>query len=143
MPRKRTVAKKKPAVRKPATEWTEGRKKAFITSLLRSGFRKFPPKSLVLKAAAVGKKINTKTKRVAEHYVCNGCKEHFPQKDVQVDHIDPVVGKEGFVSWDRFIDRLFCPKENLQVLCSECHTEKSRKENEERVKVRHATDNDG
>lgn len=130
--KKKRVVRKKPA----ATEWTEGRKKAFITSVLRSGFRKWPNKFLVLKEAAVGKRINKSSNRLAEHYVCAKCKEEFPQKEIQIDHIKPIVGVEGFISWDKFIEGLFCDKENLQALCSECHKLKSKLENEERVKVR-------
>jgi hypothetical protein len=44
------------------------------------------------------------------------------------------VGKEGFLSWDIFIERLFCGIENLQILCSECHKVKTKKETLERKK---------
>ena len=72
-------------------EWTQGRYKSFITSTLRGGFRRYPPKYESLKEAQVGKKINTKSQRLAMHYECCGCKGHFPAKEVQVDHILPVV----------------------------------------------------
>lgn len=111
------------------TEWTSGRLKSFITSALRGAFRKYPPKYETLKAASVGKKVNKKTKRIAEHFQCKSCKKEFVSKDVQVDHILPVVcPKEGFTSWDSFIDRLFCDKGNLQVLCSPCHDKKTAEE---------------
>ena len=124
-------------------DWTPGRLKTFITSTLRGGFRKFPPKYETLKEASVGKKINPKTKRLAEHYICNSCKGEFPSKEVQIDHINPVVcPKEGFINWDIYIDRLFCleyidgklyiNKDNLQVLCSECHDKKTALERGER-----------
>jgi len=78
-------------------EWTEGRYKSFITSTLRGGFRRYPPKYESLKEAQVGKKINDKSQRLAMHYECAGCKGHFPAKEVQVDHILPVVcPKKGF-----------------------------------------------
>src|SRR5512139_4098738 len=96
--------------------WTEGRLRSFITSTIRAGFRRFPPKFEVLKAALTGKKVNEATGRVAAHYRCADCKKDFPQKNVQVDHIKPVVDpKVGFVSWDVFIERLFCEAKNLQV----------------------------
>jgi hypothetical protein len=46
--------------------------------------------------------------------------------------VDPVV---GFVSWDSFIENLYCPIENLQVLCKDCHNKKSLKENNKRKKA--------
>jgi len=115
--------------------WTEGRRKAFITSTIRSGFRRYPEKFEVLKEAAVGKKINSKSGRMALHYKCASCSKSFPTKEVQVDHINPVVDPiVGFKDWDTFISRLFCSKENLQVLCLECHKKKTKSEKEQRDK---------
>lgn len=50
--------------------------------------------------------------------------------NVHVDHIDPVIDpQEGFVSWDKVINRMFCEADGLQVLCRDCH---KRKTNDER-----------
>lgn len=115
------------------TKWTDGRLKSFITSTLRGGFRKYPPKYEVLKEAFWGKKVNSKTGRMCMHYTCNSCKKEYPATQVNVDHVLPVVcPKQGFVGWDEFIARLFCEKENLQVLCSACHTVKTKEEREVR-----------
>lgn len=116
-------------------DWTDGRRKGFITSTIRGGFRRWPPKFDTIKEAYVGKKLNEKSGRIGAHYSCSNCKQEFPQKDIQVDHIEPVVDPiVGFVNWDTFIDRLFCPKENLQVLCHNCHKEKTKLEKEQRKK---------
>lgn len=110
-------------------EWTEGRYRSFLVSILRSGMRRWPPKWRALKKASIGKKISTKSKRLAEHYVCAECKKEFTAKDVQVDHMLPVVDpKVGFISWDTYIDRLYCEEDNLQVLCLPCHKIKSKEE---------------
>jgi len=115
------------------SSWTEGRLRTFITSTLRGGFRKYPPKYETLKAASVGKKVNAKTNRMAEHFTCNMCKGEFPAKEVNVDHIFPVVCPyTGFVDWNTFISRLFCEGGNLQVLCSPCHDIKTAEERVER-----------
>lgn len=90
-------------------------------------FRRYPPKFKTLLEAKTGKRVNEKTGRIAEHYLCAHCGEGFPAKEVQVDHIDPVVDPViGFVDWNTFIDRLLCPKENLQVLCTTCHLKKTK-----------------
>jgi 5-methylcytosine-specific restriction endonuclease McrA len=110
--------------------WTEARYRSFIRSALRGAFRKWPPKFDVLKSAANGKSINTATGRLAMHYTCASCKGTFPLKEVQVDHIKPIVDvKKGFVSWDSFINNLYCEANNLQVLCKDpCHKEKTKLE---------------
>jgi hypothetical protein len=80
--------------------------------------------------AKTEKKINKKTGRLAQHYLCNGCGKEFVAKDVQADHIQPVVGEEGFISWDVYIERMFCDKQNFQCLC----TSKTKKERSGRKK---------
>ena len=71
-------------------------------------------------------------------YLCAVCKQVVPVtvkvgrkrvKNVFVDHIDPIVDpRVGFVSWDVFIERMFCEEDNLQVVCGDCHDKKSLKE---------------
>ena len=113
--------------------WTDGRIKGFITSTLRSGFRRWPSKYECLNAAKVGKKLNIKTNRLAEHYKCASCKGEFTNKDVEVDHINPVVDPvEGFTTWDNFIKRLYVSNKSLQVLCKKCHKIKTKEERKQR-----------
>lgn len=114
-------------------EWTQGRYNAFVTSALRAAARRWPPKYKVLGYALQGRYVNAKTGKQANHYLCACCTEIYPLKEVQVDHKDPVIGKEGFVSWDVYIDRLFCEEKNLQVLCKSCHLEKSNLERKARA----------
>lgn len=115
-------------------EWTPARVKSFIISVLRSGTRRWPPKYTTLNNAKTEKKINVKTGRLAQHYLCNSCKEEFTSTNVEVDHIQPIASIDGFTTWDEFISRLFCGEENLQVLCRTCHSEKSKKERSENRK---------
>lgn len=116
-----------------SNSWTPGRLKSFITSTLRGGFRKYPPKYKSLKDASLGKRLNPKSKRMAEHFECKRCKGAFVAKDVNVDHVEPVVCPyTGFVDWDTYISRLFCDGSNLQVLCSPCHDIKTAEERVER-----------
>lgn len=111
-------------------EWTEARKRAFIIASLRNGSRRWPPRYETLNAAKTSKKINKKTKRLAQHYLCAICEDEFPATQVQVDHIKPVVDpKKGFKDWNTFIKRLFCPADNLQVVCKPCHKVKTKEEN--------------
>jgi len=113
--------------------WTEGRFNSFVTSTLRAGARRWAPKYETLNAAKTEKKINEKTGRLAQHYRCELCLKEFTAKDMEVDHIKPVVDPlTGFESWDVFINRLFCEAENLQAICKPCHKVKTLKEKQER-----------
>lgn len=109
--------------------WSEARYNSFVTSTLRAGARRWPPKYETLKAAQTEKKINKKSGRLAQHFLCGCCGGEFTSKDVQVDHIKPVVDPtKGFKSWDSFVENLFCESNNLQVLCLDCHRQKTYQE---------------
>lgn len=69
---------------------------------------------------------------MANHFKCNVCKGEFPQKEVEVNHKLPVVPVEGFTTWDVVIERMFCEKEGLEVVCKPCHKSITREENEQR-----------
>ncbi len=116
-------------------EWSLARRHSFIVSTLRSGTRRWPPKYETLNEAKTEKRINKKTGRMAQHYLCTSCQEDFPAKQISVDHKRPAVDpKKGWVSWDDFIEKLFCDKDNLQTLCRECHAKKTAEERKQRKK---------
>lgn len=114
--------------------WTPARYRTFITSALRSSFRRWPPRSECLKQAAVGKRLNPDSGRVATFYVCKSCNESFSAKHIQVDHVKPIVPTTGWNGWDEVINRLYCELAGLQVLCKPCHKIKTQKENKKRLK---------
>lgn len=69
-------------------------------------------------------------------FICNHCGLCFSRKEVQVDHIEPVIPIDREVKdWNEYISRLFCGIENLQVLCKECHQIKTNREREERNEI--------
>lgn len=112
-------------------DWTEGRKKAFVISVLRSGTRRWPPKYQAKDLAKTEKKINPKSGKLAQHYRCAMCQQEYTSTNVEVDHIKPVIDPSvGFTTWDSFINNLFCDNDNLQVLCVDCHKEKTKLEKE-------------
>lgn len=111
-----------------------------IISALRKLTYSWEPRKKVLQAA----------QRAPATYECNMCsswvykgasKSNFQhisednprQKVIQakvcVDHISPVVDPEkGFEDWDTYINNMFCPEDNLQVLCGPCHDKKTKEE---------------
>lgn len=117
----------------PISGWTDAKWRSWVISLLRRGSLRFPNRTEVLQEAKTKKKINKTSGRMAQHYKCAGCKKDFPMSQIAVDHLLPVVCPiQGFVDWNTYISRMFCPKENLQVLCSSCHDVKTEKERKKR-----------
>lgn len=113
-------------------DWTSGRINAFIMATLRGGSRRWPPKWQVLEAAKREKRVNEATGRTAQFYACSSCSKEYTSKEVEVDHIEPVVPLSGFVSWDNVIERMFVTADKLQVLCTKCHKKKSAIETKQR-----------
>lgn len=112
-------------------QWTEARYTSFIKSALRGASKRWGPKSAV--------KTKARTRR--GFYRCAECKQEVPAtlppkpgnkrriNNAVVDHIHPVVDPAvGFVSWDEYIERMFCEEEGLQVLCNQCHEIKTQEE---------------
>lgn len=107
-------------------EWSRARYTSFIKSALRGA--RWPEKYRAIGLAFVEHGINPATGRKCKLHRCSACENLFPQNGVHADHIIPVIGSEGFVSWDEFIERLFCPAEGFRVLCKRCHGEITTKE---------------
>lgn len=105
-------------------------------SVLRSGSNKWGPKWVARKAAWRKRGV----------YECAGYerKPHLIPasikkgkkriNNVTLDHKVPVIGPEGFISWDRVVERLFVEANGYQVLCLACHLKKSNDEKEARKK---------
>ncbi len=118
--------------------WTPARFRSFIRGGLRSISMRWPPKHEVKRAARVSRGV----------YTCSGYKRSSHNVPVSlppargnkrrinncvVDHIHPVVDPDsGFVSWDELINRLFCEAEDMQVLCHDCHKDKTADERSRR-----------
>ncbi len=112
-------------------KWTEARFRSFIRGGLRSISMRWPPKNRVKQNARVQRGV----------YQCVGYERgshevpaSLPPKtgnkrrinNSVIDHISPVIDPvRGFVSWDEFINRLFCEEDGFQLLCHECHKHKT------------------
>ena len=75
-----------------------------------------------------------RTKQGPNAYKCEGCGTVFKLRDVHVDHIKPVIDPDkGWEGVQMFVQRLFCPSSELQVLCIDvCHAKKTETENKKR-----------
>jgi hypothetical protein len=125
--------------------WVEERGR--IKGAIRRAFRLSPQMREVLQKARVElppalKKDGEPGKKNQVRYTCAICKGLFSQKNVQVDHIEPVVPlwmPEAEMTYDEIARGVFCKLDNLQVICStpmkrnngnpSCHKLKTDEEN--------------
>ena len=99
---------------------------SFIRSALRQKSRWWKPRS---ECKAKAKRVyNGPIKRQKFEYQCNQCKNWYPDKQVNVDHIIPAGTLTCSTDLPGFVERLFCEVDNLQVLCSICHNKKTQDE---------------
>ena len=97
--------------------------KRFLISILRRATYRWPPRSEALKEG----------RKDRNAYECAMCKDVYKNNQIVLDHIDPVVDpRNGFTTWDDYVDRMFPEKEGFQVLCSSCHDIKTELEDEMR-----------
>ena len=99
---------------------------SFIRSALRQKSRWWKP---ISEAKAKAKRAyKGPLKRQKFEYQCATCLKWFPDKHVNVDHINPAGTLRCAEDLPAFVERLFCEVDNLQVLCTTCHNIKTQKE---------------
>lgn len=130
------VSKKKPSrTRTPPfpayPEWSSAKFWGFIRSAIRNKFTRWPPKYEALNDV----KRNVPKDKAVRHryeYQCAECKDWHKQRNVEVDHITPAGSLKDFKDLAGFVERVFCSKEGLQVLCKPCHKQKTAEERKKR-----------
>jgi 5-methylcytosine-specific restriction endonuclease McrA len=126
MAKKVIVKKSRVEKTRNAGTLTESAFWSFIRSGLRQKSRWWKPISEC--------KLNAKRpykgplKRQKFEYQCNKCKNWFPEKQINVDHILPAGTLTCAQDLPGFVERLFCEQNNLQVLCESCHNVKTQLE---------------
>lgn len=122
----RKAAKPRVVKTRNAGTMTESGFWSFIRSGLRQKSRWWKPiTQCKLQAKRAYKGPN---KRQKFEYQCASCKNWFPEKQINVDHICPAGSLNSAQDLPGFVERLFCEQDNLQVLCSECHNIKTQNE---------------
>src|SRR6478736_5542181 len=107
-----------------AGSYTESGFWGMIRSTLRQKSRWWMPIKIVKEAARRAYKGTNK--RQKWEYQCAKCKKWFAEKEIEVDHIVEAGSLRNGDDVKDFIERLFCEKEGLQVLCKDvCHREKT------------------
>lgn len=80
----------------------------FAKTALRGAFRKWYAGNEAAKRCRVSR----------GNYQCEGCGQILKRKDLQIDHIKPVVDiKDGYRDLEEWVKRLLVTPEELQMLC--------------------------
>ena len=114
------------------------KEKGLIKGALRRVFSRSDLRKAILEASIEMYSDPTRA-RVKKWSRCNACKLLHPTYTCEVDHISPVVKfdeKSVELDANTLVDRIWCEENNLQVLCSPCHDEKTAQESRERKAVR-------
>ena len=129
--KKRKSSKPRIVRTRNAGTMTESAFWSFIRSALRQKSRWWKPiLQCKLEARRAYKGPN---KRQKYEYQCKSCERWFQEKKINVDHIIPAGSLNCAADLPGFVERLFCEKDNLQVLCANCHDEKTKLEKNGKV----------
>lgn len=94
-------------------------KQKWLMNEFRRVHAKWKPRNNVKKAARVSR----------GKYKCAHCEALFGPTQIDIDHIEPVINPHtSFVDWNEYVERLFVPESGYQVLCKECHSIKTHKQ---------------
>lgn len=125
MTKKRKTTRKSKVVKpRNAGTMTESAFWSFIRSALRQKSRWWKPITQCKQNAR--RAYKGPNKRQKFEYQCKYCEQWFPEKRVNVDHIIPAGTLRTAADLPGFVERLFCEIDGLQVLCSNCHDEKTK-----------------
>lgn len=126
--RKKKVVTKKNTVPKTrnAGTMTDAAFFQWIRQILRRASVYWKPISQVRKEAQVLYKGNNKRRKYS--YVCSNCKNEYASTEINVHHKIECGSLKSFDDLPDFVERLFCEKEFLCVLCKNCHDEEHKKE---------------
>lgn len=102
---------------------TEAQFWGFIRSNLRLASRKWAPRRIALEVAR--RPSQSENKKLKWEFQCSKCRNWFPQKNVEVDHVVPTGSLRSYEDVAGFVERLFCEVNGLVVLCEQCHRTKT------------------
>ena len=100
---------------------------------IRDAFKRSKRYQLAMKKARTTKERTNKdgsiSKKPDVYFKCNMCGKLYKRKEVQLDHIQPVIPIQTTLknlTLDEYIDNIY--KHDLQVLCKTCHKSKTKEE---------------
>ena len=127
MAKKKTVKPRKGSLPKTRNAGTMSEVQFFqwIRQVLRKASIYWKPISQVRKEAQVTYKGPNKRRKYS--YICSSCNKENPSTEINVHHKIECGSLKTFDDLPGFVERLFCEKELLSVLCKNCHDAEHKK----------------
>jgi hypothetical protein len=121
---KKAAVKRKSRVEKPFNSGTMSSSMFFnwIRQMLRRKSMYWRPIGEVRNACRIPYKGPNKRRKWS--YICSGCKGVFEHSQVAVHHIEECGTLTKYEDLPGFVQRLFCEKDGLILLCGKCHDDK-------------------
>ena len=117
---KKKVARKIKVVKtRNAGTMTEAQFFGWLRQVLRKASIYWKPIAQVRKEAQIHYKGPNKRRKFS--YVCNNCKKEFAGTEVHVHHLIECGNLMSFQDLPGFVERLFCEKQGLILVCKSCH----------------------
>jgi len=112
---------------------TESQYWSFIRSALRNKSRFWKP---IQDAKVLARRNNeSSNKRLKYEYKCAICGDWFPEKLVEVDHLEQVGSLRSGDDLKGFVANLFCEVDKLRVLCEPCHSQVTKEQADAKDRV--------
>jgi 5-methylcytosine-specific restriction endonuclease McrA len=111
--------------------WTEASFWAFVRSHMRAMSLRWPPIHEAKRRVRVP--YDGPDKRRKWMYLCQQCGHLFDGKDVRTDHIVECGTIKSFEDAPGFLERMLVEVDGLQVLCHQCHHNKTISYNQEQI----------
>lgn len=112
--------------------WTEARFFSEIRAALRQKFRYWVPAQT---AKIRARRRYTGSGRRKYEYQCASCKQYYPEKEININHIVQIGSLRTLEDLPGFVERLCCESpDDYNILCRDCHRLETNKQREEKKK---------
>ena len=111
------------------------KERGLIKGAIRRVFSRSDLRRAVIASVRVPGHHDVSRPRVKKWSKCGKCGRLTPEYLMECDHISPIVPIDKTLeemSWDTVIDRTWCLQNNLQAICKDCHSVKTKEEREAR-----------
>lgn len=113
--------------------FTESQYFGKIRGALRNAFRYWKPAMVALES--VSRPSKSENKRLKKEYRCKKCKNWFPRKLVEIDHVVEAGSLRCYEDIVPFIKRLTVEDvKAYQILCKKCHQIKTKEYKDKKIK---------